>query len=391
MKEEDEETEDLIKKLKMFQGMGGGAAGASIPGGMDYEEIQKTVKKMRERIEDQTPYSMYLKNQGKMPAMFQGMNEEEFRDMMEFQRMQAEMAKDKVKDVGWVQGKNNTMYLPSNARIGTKKDGPEIELIGWQKIGNTKIQVEETRGFKAPDETPARVRVTESPDVDVKEKKRILDLIDRAENLLLQDKYESGVRLLKKALRQSKNPTIKSILTQAHKELAYKEYEKWAEKTEELIRKEKYERAIRLIMKKLDKVEDERLEELLRGEINRLELLKTQAHTEMADEHVYFEKYRSHEDKEIDKIQILQTGIKYSSDPEVKQALAKSIADIKTGKVFGEDATMADYWGAHPEKYREYVEMLELAVKNAQDPQRKAELQKVLRRLKSQGGKGSKK
>lgn len=381
MKEEEEEMEELIKKLKMLQGMGGGAAGASVPGSMDFEEIQKTVEKMREHTEDQNPYSMYLKNQGKMPAMFQGMNEEEFRDMMEFQRMQTERAKDQVKDVGWIQGEKDTMYLPSGAKI---VEG-EIKLTGWQKIGDTKIQIEETGGFGAPDETPAKVLITKSPDISIKEKKRVIKLIDRAENLLLQDKYERGARLLKKALRQSEDPTIESVLTQALKELAYKEYEKWAEKADELVEKGKHERAIRLIMNKLKKVEDERLEELLRGEINRLELLKIKAHTEMADDHVYFEKYRSHEDEEIDKVKILQYGIEDASDPEVIEALAKSIGDIKTGKVFGEDATMADYWNAHPEKHGEYVEMLEMAVKNSRNPQRKAELRRYLNRLKSQG------
>ena len=385
MKEEEEEMEELIKKLKMLQGMGGGAAGASVAGSMDFEEIQKTVEKMREQIEDQNPYSMYQKNQGKMPAMFQGMNEEEFRDMMESQRMQTEMAKDQVKDVGWIQGEKDTAYLPSGAKV---VEG-EIKLTGWQKIGDTKIQIEETQGFGKPDETPAKVLITKSPDISVKEKKRVLKLIDRAENLLLQDKYEHGARLLKKALRQSEDPTIESVLTQALKELAYKEYEKWAEKADELVEKGKHERAIRLIMRKLKKVEDERLEELLRGEINRLELLKIKAHTEMADDHVYFEKYRSHEDEEIDKIKILQYGIEDASDPEVKEALAKSIGDIRTGKVFGEDATMADYWAAHPEKHREYVEMLEMSIENAQNPQRKAELRRYLNELKSQGSPGS--
>jgi hypothetical protein len=103
MKEEEEEMEELIKKLKMLQGMGGGTAGGgSGAGSIGFEEIQKMVEKMREHIEDQSPYSVYLKNQGKIPAMFQGMTEEEFRDMMEFQRMQMEMAKDQVKDMGWI-------------------------------------------------------------------------------------------------------------------------------------------------------------------------------------------------------------------------------------------------------------------------------------------------
>jgi tetratricopeptide (TPR) repeat protein len=380
MKEEEEEKEELIRKLEMLQGMGGGAAGGSVAGGIDFEEIQKMVNKMRERIEDQTPYSMYLKNQGKMPAMFQGMNEEEFRDVMEFQRMKQEMAKDQVKDVGWMQGEKDTMYLPSGAKV---VDG-EIELTGWQKIGDTETQLQETRGFGAPDETPARVILEKSPEVSVKDKKRVLNLIDRAENLLLQNKYESAARLLVKALRKSEDPTIEKVLIQAHKELAYKEYEKWAEKADMLAEKGKHERAIRLIMNKLEKVEDERLEEHLRGEINRLELLKIQAHTEMADDHVYFEKYRSHEDNEIDKVRVLQKGIKNTSDPEVKQVLMKNIADIRKGKLFGKDATMVDYWNAHPEKHREYVEMLELAIKNSRNPQRKAELRKYLNELKSQ-------
>lgn len=380
MKEEEEEMEELIRKLKMLQGMGGGmAGGGSAAGSMDFEEIQKTVEKMRESIEDQNPYSMYQKNQGKMPAMFQGMNEEEFRDMMEFQRMQMEMAKDQVKDAGWIQGEKDTAYLPSGAKV---VEG-EIELTGWQKIGDTEIQIEETQGFGKPDETPAKVLITKSPDISVKEKKRVLKLIDRAENLLLQDKYEHGARLLKKALRQSEDPTIESVLTQALKELAYKEYEKWAEKADELIEKGKHERAIRLIMRKLKKVEDERLEELLRGEINRLELLKIEAHTEMADDHVYM---RDPEDTHGDRatIKILQQGIKNTSDPEVMRALAESIGDIMTGRHFGEDATMADYWNVHPEKHREYVEMLEISIENAQNPQRKKELQRQLDWLKSQ-------
>lgn len=127
--------------------------------------------------------------------------------------------------------------------------------------------------------------------------------MDRAENLLLQDKYERGARLLKKALRQAEDPTIESVLTQALKELAYKEYEKWAEKADRLVEKGKYENAIRLIMNKLKKVEDERLEEHLRGEINRLELLKIEAHTEMADDHVYMNDLE-------ESIRILQQGIK---------------------------------------------------------------------------------
>jgi tetratricopeptide (TPR) repeat protein len=383
--EEEEEIEELIKKLKMLQGMGGGTAGGgSVAGSMDFEEIQKMVEKMREQIEDQTPYSVYLKNQGKMPAMFQGMTEEEFRDMMEFQRMQMEMAKDQVKDVGWIQGEKDTLYLPSDARIVIKKDDAELQLTGWQKIGDTDIQIQETQGFGKPDETPAKVLITKSPDISVKDKKRVLKLIDRAENLLLQDKYERAAILLKNALRKSGNPTIEKILTQALKELAYKEYEKWAEKADMLVEKGKHERAIRLIMRKLEKVEDERLEELLRGEINRLELLKIEDQIEMADDHVYLEKYRSHEDREIDKIQILQRAIENTLDPEVKRALAKSIGDIMTGRVLGEDATMADYWNAHPEKHREYVEMLEMAVKNSRDPQRKAELRRYLNKLKSQ-------
>ena len=383
--EEEEEIEELIKKLKMLQGMGGGMAkGGSVAGSMDFEEIQKMVEKMREKIEDQTPYSVYLKNQGKMPAMFQGMTEEEFRDMMEFQRMQMEMAKDQVKDVGWIQGEKDTLYLPSDARIVIKKDDAELQLTGWQKIGDTDIQIQETQGFGKPDETHAKVLITKSPDISVKDKKRVLKLIDRAENLLLQDKYERAAILLKNALRKSGNPTIEKILTQALKELAYKEYEKWAEKADMLVEKGKHERAIRLIMRKLEKVEDERLEELLRGEINRLELLKIEDQIEMADDHVYLEKYRSHEDREIDKIQILQRAIENTLDPEVKRALAKSIGDIMTGRVLGEDATMADYWNAHPEKHGEYVEMLEMAVKNSQDPQRKAELRRYLNKLKSQ-------
>ena len=383
--EEEEEIEELIKKLKMLQGMGGGTAGGgSVAGSMDFEEIQKMVEKMREKIEDQTPYSVYLKNQGKMPAMFQGMTEEEFRDMMEFQRMQMEMAKDQVKDVGWIQGEKDTLYLPSDARIVIKKDDAELQLTGWQKIGDTDIQIQETQGFGKPDETPAKVLITKSPDISVKDKKLVLKLIDRAENLLLQDKYERAAILLKNALRKSGNPTIEKILTQALKELAYKEYEKWAEKADMLVEKGKHERAIRLIMRKLEKVEDERLEELLRGEINRLELLKIEDQIEMADDHVYLEKYRSHEDREIDKIQILQRAIENTLDPEVKRALAKSIGDIMTGRVLGEDATMADYWNAHPEKHREYVEMLEMAVKNSRDPQRKAELRRYLNKLKSQ-------
>jgi len=385
MKEEEEEMEELIKKLKMLQGMGGGMAkGGSVAGSMDFEEIQKMVEKMREKIEDQTPYSVYLKNQGKMPAMFQGMTEEEFRDMMEFQRMQMEMAKDQVKDVGWIQGEKDTLYLPSDARIVIKKDDAELQLTGWQKIGDTDIQLQETQGFGKPDETPAKVLITKSPDISVKDKKRVLKLIDRAENLLLQDKYERAAILLKNALRKSGNPTIEKILTQALKELAYKEYEKWAEKADMLVEKGKHERAIRLIMRKLEKVEDERLEELLRGEINRLELLKIEDQIEMADDHVYLEKYRSHEDREIDKIQILQRAIENTLDPEVKRALAKSIGDIMTGRVLGEDATMADYWNAHPEKHGEYVEMLEMAIKNSRDPQRKAELRRYLNKLKSQ-------
>jgi tetratricopeptide (TPR) repeat protein len=383
--EEEEEIEELIKKLKMLQGMGGGMAkGGSVAGSMDFEEIQKMVEKMREQIEDQTPYSVYLRNQGKMPAMFQGMTEEEFRDVMEFQRMQMEMAKDQVKDVGWIQGEKDTLYLPSDARIVIKKDDAELQLTGWQKIGDTDIQIQETQGFGKPDETPAKVLITKSPDISVKDKKLVLKLIDRAENLLLQDKYERAAILLKNALRKSGNPTIEKILTQALKELAYKEYEKWAEKADMLVEKGKHERAIRLIMRKLEKVEDERLEELLRGEINRLELLKIEDQIEMADDHVYLEKYRSHEDREIDKIQILQRAIENTLDPEVKRALAKSIGDIMTGRVLGEDATMADYWNAHPEKYGEYVEMLEMAVKNSQDPQRKAELRRYLNKLKSQ-------
>jgi tetratricopeptide (TPR) repeat protein len=383
--EEEEEIEELIKKLKMLQGMGGGMAkGGSVAGSMDFEEIQKMVEKMREQIEDQTPYSVYLRNQGKMPAMFQGMTEEEFRDVMEFQRMQMEMAKDQVKDVGWIQGEKDTLYLPSDARIVIKKDDAELQLTGWQKIGDTDIKIQETQGFGKPDETPAKVLITKSPDISVKDKKLVLKLIDRAENLLLQDKYERAAILLKNALRKSGNPTIEKILTQALKELAYKEYEKWAEKADMLVEKGKHERAIRLIMRKLEKVEDERLEELLRGEINRLELLKIEDQIEMADDHVYLEKYRSHEDREIDKIQILQRAIENTLDPEVKRALAKSIGDIMTGRVLGEDATMADYWNAHPEKHGEYVEMLEMAVKNSRDPQRKAELRRYLNKLKSQ-------
>jgi len=379
MKKEEEEMEELIKKLKMLQGMGGGAAGASVPGSMDFEEVQKTVEKMREHIEDQNPYSMYLKNQGKMPAMFQGMNEEEFRDMMEFQRMQMEMAKDQVKDVGWIQSEKDTMYMPSGAKI---VEG-EIELTGWQKIGDTEIQIQETQGFEAPDEITATTLLDESEKISVKEKKRVLKLMDRAENLLLQDKYERAARLLKKALRQAEDPTIKSVLTQALKELAYKEYEKWAEKADRLVEKGKYENAIRLIMRKLEKVEDERLEEHLRGEINRLELLKIEAHTEMADDHVYM---RDLEDTRGDRatIKILQQGIKNTSDPEVMRALAESIGDIMTGRHFGEDATMADYWNVHPEKHREYVDILEMAVKNSRDPQKKAELRRCLNELKSQ-------
>ena len=383
--EEEEEIEELIKKLKMLQGMGGGMAkGGSVAGSMDFEEIQKMVEKMREKIEDQTPYSVYLKNQGKMPAMFQGMTEEEFRDMMEFQRMQMEMAKDQVKDVGWIQGEKDTLYLPSDARIVIKKDDAELQLTGWQKIGDTDIKIQETQGFGKPDETPAKVLITKSPDISVKDKKLVLKLIDRAENFLLQDKYERAAILLINALRKSGNPTIEKILTQALKELAYKEYEKWAEKADMLVEKGKHERAIRLIMRKLEKVEDERLEELLRGEINRLELLKIEDQIEMADDHVYLEKYRSHEDREIDKIQILQRAIENTLDPEVKRALAKSIGDIMTGRVLGEDATMADYWNAHPEKHGEYVEMLEMAIKNSRDPQRKAELRRYLNKLKSQ-------
>lgn len=45
---------------------------------------------------------------------------------------------------------------------------------------------------------------------------------------------------------------------------------------------------------------------------------------------------------------------------------------------------MADYWNVHPEKHREYVDMLEMAVKNSRDPQRKAELRRYLNELKSQ-------
>ncbi len=386
MKEEEEEMKELIRKLKMYQGMGGGAAGGP-PDGVDYEKIQKMVKKMREQIADQTPYSIYQKNQGAMPEMFQGMNEEEFRDMMEFQRMQTEMAKDQMKDLGWIQGEKDTAYMPSGAKIEYTRDedgdlNAELVLTGWQKVGDMEITREDTPGFDAPDETPVRVRVTESPDVDIKEKKRILNLIDRAENLLLQDKYERGARLLRKAQRQAKDPTIKSILTQAHKELAYKEYEKWSEKADELVEKGKYERAIRLIMRKLEKVEDERLVDLLRGEITRLEFLKIEGITEMADDHVYM---RDPEET----TRILRKGIKHTSDPEVKAALAKSIGDIMSGEHFGEDMTMADYWRAHPKKHREYVEILELAIENAQDSQRKAEFQRQLDILRSQGNRDS--
>jgi len=382
MKEEEEEMKELIEKLKMYQGMGGGASGGP-PDGVDYEKLQKIVKKMREKIADQTPYKVYQQSQGVMPEMFQGMNEEEFRDMMEFQRMQTEMAKDQVKDLGWIQGEKDTVYMPSGAEIEYTRDEDgdlkaEPVLTGWQKIGDTEITVEKTPGFEAPDETPARVMLDESGEIAVKEKKRILKLIDRAENLLIQDKYERGARLLKRALRQSKDPTIEQILTQAHKELTYREYEKWSEKAEELVENGKYERAIRLIMRKLEKVEDERLEELLRGEITRLELLKIEGITEMADDHVYM---RDPEET----TRILRKGIKHTSDPEVKKALARSIGDIMSGPHFGEDMTMADYWRAHPKKHREYVEMLEMAVKNAQDPQRKAELQRQLDILKSQG------
>jgi tetratricopeptide (TPR) repeat protein len=379
MKEEEEEMEELIKKLKMLQGMGGGTAGGgSGAGSIGFEEIQKMVEKMREHIEDQSPYSVYLKNQGKIPAMFQGMTEEEFRDMMEFQRMQMEMAKDQVKDMGWIQGEKDTAYLPSGAKV---VEG-EIELTGWQKIGDTEIQIEETGGFGKPDEAPARVMLDKSSEVSIKEKKRVLKLIDRAENLLLQDKYESAARLLKKALRESEDPTIEKVLTQALKELAYKEYEKWAEKADRLVEKGKYERAIRLIINKLEKVEDERLVDLLRGEITRLEFLKIEGITEMADDHVYM---RDPEET----TRILRQGIKHTSDPEVKAALAKSIGDIMSGEHFGEDMTMADYWRAHPKKHREYVEMLELAVENAQDSQRKAEFQRQLDILKSQGNRDS--
>ena len=384
MKEEEkEEMEELIKKLKMFQAVGGGmAGGVSGSGSMDFKEIQKIVKEMREHIEDQNPYSMYVKNQDNMPAMFQNMKEEEFRDMMEFQRMQQEMAKDHVKDVGWIQGEKDTAYLPSGARIVYKKDedgdlDAELHLTGWQKIGDTEIQIEETQGFKEPDEVRASVLLNESGEINVKEKKRVLKLIDRAENLLLQDKYERAAGLLKKALRQAEDPTIKKVLTQALKELAHKEYEKWAEKADRLVEKGKHENAIRLIMRKLEKVKDERLEDLLRGEITRLEFLKIEGLTEMADDHVYM---RDQEES----IRILQQGIKNTSDPEVKEALAKSIEDIMSGGHFGEDVTMTDYWNAHPEKHMEYVEMLEMAVKNSRDPQRKAKLQRYLNTLKSQ-------
>ena len=382
MKEEDKEKEELIRRLRRLQIMGGGAAGASAPSSMDFEEMQNIVKKLRERIVDQTPYNMYLKNQGAIPEMLQGMNEEEFRDMMEIQRIQQEMAKDQVKDVGWIQGEKDTAYLPSGARIVYKKDEDgdlvaEMQLTGWQKICDTEIEMEETQGFNKPDEIRADVLLNESGEITIKEKKRILKLINRAENLLIQDKYERGARLLKKALRQAEDPTIKKVLTQALKDLAYKEYEKWAEKADELIEEGKYERAIRLIMRRLEKVEDEMLKDFLRGEITRLEAKKIEGLTEMADDHVYMG------DPE-EAITILRQAIKNTSDPEVKAALAKSIGDIMSGKHFGENATMTDYWNAHSKKHKEYVEILELAVENAQDDQRKAKFQRQLDILKSQ-------
>ena len=160
--------------MRRLQVMGGGVAGASAPSSMDFEEMQNIVKKLRERIVDQTPYNMYLKNQGAIPEMLQGMNEEEFRDMMEIQRIQQEMAKDQVKDVGWIQGEKDTAYLPSGARIVYKKDEDgdlvaEMQLTGWQKICDTEIEMEETQGFNKPDEIRADVLLNESGEITIKE------------------------------------------------------------------------------------------------------------------------------------------------------------------------------------------------------------------------------